>query len=472
MGRKAINTDSWVRQAKDRHGNKYDYSCVNYTKYACLVKIVCPTHGPFEQIEHNHRNGAGCPQCGADARREKRAYDFESFLRKAREVHGTHYEYPPCEVVNSRSKVRIVCPLHGEFEKVVYAHLAGQGCKVCSGERKGRRSQLGISEFLERAKSVHGDTYEYLSGLSRLHKNIKIQCRIHGVFNQTPHNHLKGAGCPRCANKVSKGEAEMFEFVKSLGFDVDSSNRKLLAPYEIDIYVPEKRVAIEYNGLYYHRHDLIGHKTRMKAIMCQEKGITLMQVFEDEWCEARSKVEGRIRALLGKADKVPARKCQVVKVDKSEAREFLETHHMQNAGTVLKFAYGLYYQDELVAVATFGRGRFGHDGWELLRFASKGTVVGGMSRLLKAFMKDYPAGDIISYADMRWGSGDSYGKVGFQLLGMTEPDYWWVDGATSKRVPRYKVQSQKTGVSEGELAKSKNWYKVQGVGHKKWLLKR
>lgn len=471
MSRRKLSTKDWIVDAVKKHGNVYDYSKVVYTKYGCRVKIICPTHGEFEQTEYNHRNGAGCPQCGMESRKKARSHTFGSFLEKARAVHGDAYDYETTEIANSRSVVTMTCPEHGVFKQMVYSHLNGKGCRQCGYQRNGRQSRIGISEFLKRAEEVHGDTYEYLSGLSGLHKNIKIKCSVHGVFKQTPHNHLKGAGCPKCVGRVSKGETELFEFVKSLDVGAEASNRTLIKPYEVDVYVPQKGVAFEYNGLYYHREELVGNKTLTKQQLCAEKGVTLVQIFEDEWRDSRDKVERRIAAILGKSRRIPARKCRPQKINKADARAFLEKHHMQGAGSVLKHAYGLYQESCLVAVMTFGEGRFGHDGWELLRYASDGTVVGGISKLLRTFRRDHPEGDILSYADMRWGSGDSYGKVGFELVGITEPDYWWVDTKTLNRIPRYRLQKRPKGVSERKYAESLGWYKVKGVGHKKWLLR-
>jgi len=469
MGRKSLTTQDWIARARKRHGKRYDYSKAVYKGYGTDIEVVCPEHGAFWQRENNHRNGAGCPKCGVASRRDARSHSYDSFLKAAREAHGDSYDYPEVEIHDSRTRVPIVCPEHGLFEQMVYVHLAGHGCKKCSYQKNGKRSQLGLSEFLRRAQEVHGDTYEYLSGLNSMHKPILIRCPLHGEFKQTPANHLKGAGCPKCVGRVSKAEQEIAEFVSSLGVSVEQNVYSVISPYEVDIYCPDQKVAIEYNGLWWHRDDLVGDKTRKKWELADAAGVTLVQVFEDEWRDQREQVKSRLQAMLGVSESVYARQCSVCRPSKVEARRFLASTHTQGAGAALNRVYGLKHRGCLVAVATFGVGRYNNAGWELLRYASVGRVVGGISKLIAAFRADNE-GPIVSYADLRWGNGESYRAAGFRLEKITEPDYWWVDPKTATRTPRYALQPHKTGMPEKEFAAVNKMYRVSGVGHKKWVL--
>jgi len=469
MGRKALTTQDWVEKARQQHGKRYDYSKVEYQGYGKKVEVVCREHGAFWQRENNHRNGAGCPKCGVVSRQKIRAHSYESFVTAAREVHGDSYDYPEMEIHNSRTRVQIICPEHGDFEQAAYVHLAGHGCTECSYQKNGKRSQLGVSEFLRRAQEVHGDTYEYLSGLNGMHKPVLIKCPLHGEFKQTPANHLNGAGCPKCVGRVSIGEQELADFVVSLGVVVEQSKYGVIPPYEVDIYCPDQKLAIEYNGLWWHRDDLVEDKTRKKWEFADQAGVKLIQVFEDEWRDQQEKVKNRLRAMLGASQRIYARQCTVCRPSKEEARLFLQSTHTQGAGAALNRVYGLEYQGRLVAIATFGLGRFNNNGWELLRYASDGRVLGGISKLVSAFRAD-SEGPIVSYADLRWGDGESYRSAGFKLEKITEPDYWWVDRKTATRTSRYALQQQKTGVPEKDYAAAHNMYRVSGVGHKKWVL--
>jgi len=469
MGKPALTTEVWIKRARAVHGDRYDYSKSDYTVYGAHITITCPEHGDFVQKENNHRNGCGCPECGVTARREKRSHSFKSFVEAASKVHNYTYEYPEQHIYNSRTKARILCPVHGEFSQLVYQHVAGKGCKACGYEKNGKRTQLGVSEFLTRAKEVHGDTYEYMSGLSGMHKNIRIKCAVHGEFKQTPSNHLKGAGCPKCVGRVSKGEQELADFIVSLGFDVTCNDTSIISPFEIDVYIPAKNIGIEYNGSWYHREELVGNKTREKWEQSSAKGVKLIQIFDDEWKNKREIVENRLKAILGVSERYFARKCTVVRPTTAQARQFLELNHTQGAGSTLVNSYGLSYNNELVALATFGKGRFSNNGWELLRYVSRGRVVGAISRLVKAFRNDFPDGDLISYSDLRWGDGESYRAAGFKLEGITDPDYWWVDASKLDRHSRYSLQPHKTGMPEKDYAAKNKLYKVLGVGHKKWV---
>jgi Zn finger protein HypA/HybF involved in hydrogenase expression len=469
VGRPTLTTTEWIKRANQFHKDIYEYTKATYVGYGKPITGPCREHGDFIQKENNHRNGAGCPKCGAVSRQNKRSHSYESFVEAANKAHNSAYTYPKQEVYNSRTKIKIECAEHGEFIQLAYTHLAGSGCPKCGYARSGKKSRLSISEFMRRAAEVHGNTYEYVSGLSGMHRNMTINCKLHGVFRQTPANHLHGAGCPKCVGKISRGEAEIFEFITSLGVAAHGNDRTVIGPKELDIYIPESKVAIEYNGLWFHREELIGNKTREKWEACTKQGVKLIQIFEDEWASSRKAVEDRLRAILGKTPTVHARKTTVVRPTPTQTKAFLQSKHTQGAGGVLSRAYGLELNGELVAVATFGKGRFKNAGWELLRYASEGRVVGGISKLVAAFRKDHPAGQIISYADLRWGDGEAYRAAGFSLVCITEPDYWWADIGQNVRHPRYSLQRHKTGQTEKEYAKQRGWVKVLGVGHKKWV---
>jgi hypothetical protein len=469
MGRPSLTTEDWKAAAIKAHGDKYDYSQAQYRGYGCQIAIVCPNHGVFHQRENNHRNGNGCPKCGVQSRREIRSHGFDSFVAAANALHNYRYDYPDQTILNSRTKARILCPVHGAFEQMVYKHLAGNGCAKCGYEANGAKSQIGVSEFLRRAKEVHGDTYEYVSNYYGMHKNVRIRCPLHGEFSQTPSNHIGGAGCPSCVGRISKGETELGDFVESLGFTVSRNDTSVMGKYEIDIYVPDKRIGIEYNGLWFHREQLVGNKTRTKWEQCDLRGVTLVQVFEDEWKFKRPMVEARLRAILGVSDVTYARKCKITQPDTKSVRVFLEATHTQGVGAGYSCAYGLEIGGQLVAVATFGKGRFTHTGWELLRYASVGRVLGGISKLVHAFRKDYPDGDLVSYADLRWGNGEAYRAAGFRLVGVTESDYWWAHPTKLVRHSRYSLQKSKTGLPEKVYAERNGLVKVLGVGHKKWV---
>lgn len=132
-GNKKLTNESFTQKARETHGeNTYNYSKIKYTSSRSKVSIVCPEHGDFEQRPDQHLAGNGCPSCGDKIRADARRYDDESFIQKAREVHGDQYDYSKVDYIHSKNKVTIYCPEHGVFEQTPDGHLHGNGCPSCA----------------------------------------------------------------------------------------------------------------------------------------------------------------------------------------------------------------------------------------------------------------------------------------------------------------------------------------------------
>ena len=140
-GRKQLTTEEFIRRAKEVHGDKYDYSKVEYVNKSTKVKIICPIHGEFEQIPDNHLHGHGCHKCV-----NCKQLTTEEFIHRAKEVHGDKYDYSKVEYINSHTKVKIICPIHGEFEQEPNSHLEGKGCPNCYHKTKKYKFNL-LEEF-------------------------------------------------------------------------------------------------------------------------------------------------------------------------------------------------------------------------------------------------------------------------------------------------------------------------------------
>ena len=194
----------FITKARKIHGDKYDYSNVDYVNNYTKVCIICPKHGEFLQTPSNHLNGQGCPKCKGDKTRERLTLSKEEFIQKANEVHGNKYDYSKVEYVNNRTKVCIICPEHGEVWQTPHNHLSGQGCPKCGVEKQTSTKE----EFIKKAKEIHGDKYDYSKvDYSNAHTKVCIICPNYGEFLQTPNNHLRGHGCPKCKrNKLSCAE--------------------------------------------------------------------------------------------------------------------------------------------------------------------------------------------------------------------------------------------------------------------------
>ena len=204
-----LSLDSFINKAKKIHGNKYDYSKVEYINSQTKVCIICPEHGEFWQIPNDHLKGFGCSSCSGLKRHTK-----ESFIEKAKEVHGDKYEYSKVEYINSKTKVCIICPKHGEFWQTPREHLQGFNCQKCGSINRSKLLSLTNDKFIKKAKEVHGDRYDY-SNINYVNYETKILiiCPEHGNFWQMPREHLSGCGCPKCSVKNNINENKLFLYL-------------------------------------------------------------------------------------------------------------------------------------------------------------------------------------------------------------------------------------------------------------------
>ena len=266
---------------------------------------------------------------------------------------------------------------------------------------------------------------------------------------------LYGAG-------FSERERDMQAFIESLAPEAVRNDRSQICPFELDSFVPSKKVAFEFDGAFWHA----GKDHLAKTKLCEEKGIRLVHVFEWEWMENRDKIESLIRSALGESERIYARKCSVVDLTARQARAFCETNHIQGyVGSSIR--KGLSLDGELVACMTFGKPRFGSfDGVEMLRYCSKSgvNVVGGESRLLRHAMSDYRLKDIISYCNRSKFTGAGYEAIGFKHTRDTPPSYCWVK--SSERLSRYQTQMK----NEVEVMEGRGFSRFYDCGNKVYEL--
>ena len=196
---KKYTTEEFIKKAREIHGDKYDYSKVEYVSYHTKVCIICPKHGEFWQTPANHLRNRNCPKCGNNSKIKKRSLTKEEFIKKAREVHGDKYDYSKVKYINNYTKVCIICPEHGEFWQNANSHLRGCGCPKCCNNGV----KLTTEEFVKKARKIHGDKYDYSKvEYKNSHTKVCIICPEHGEFWQTPTSHLHGeSGCPMCMGK-------------------------------------------------------------------------------------------------------------------------------------------------------------------------------------------------------------------------------------------------------------------------------
>ena len=320
--------DKFVTKSRLIHGDKYDYSKVDYVNIKTKVIIICPEHGEFNQLPSNHTSGKGCRQCGVNTRKtgliefinkansvHNGKYDYsqskyintltklvvrcpehgyfnispnahlskkrgcsrcngiykltnDEFINKAYEVHGDKFTYNS-NYIDSQTKISIICPEHGEFKQKPTNHLKGQDCRKCFNEKRVK----SLQQFIDEANSIHGFKYDYKNvGYKTTRTKIGIICPEHGEFKQKPTNHLKGNGCPKCSE--SKGERFIRNYLDSNKITFtpqykfkDCRNKY---PLSFDFYLPEYKLCIEYNGIQHYHFNNFLHKTKSGFIQQQK----------------------------------------------------------------------------------------------------------------------------------------------------------------------------------------------------------
>jgi hypothetical protein len=263
--------------------------------------------------------------------------------------------------------------------------------------------------------------------------------------------------------------------------DIKTNDRTLLGNKELDILIPIRNVAIEFDGLFWHNDTLLDKNYHLqKTELAKQNNIKLIHVFEDEWTHKQDIVKSRIRYILGLANvKVYARKCEIRLVSTEEERMFLNSNHIQGyAPSSVKL--GLFHKDELISLMTFSKpnlakGQRKEDNtWELLRFCSKlnTNVVGGAGKLFKHFVKHYTPTKILSFSDKRWGSGSVYPTLGFDYKGDTKPNYWYVDAGKVIRIHRFSLRKNNkddANLTEYENRKKQGFLRIWDCGSSKWV---
>ena len=474
------SNEEYIEKVKRVHGDKYDYSLVEHHHWDSKIKIICAEHGVFEQRSGSHLCGNGCPKCGRLAAAEQRRFTMDKFIEKSKQIHGDKYDYSLVDYIDRHEKVKIICAQHGVFEQTPIAHFNSSGCSKCASEKVSDTQRFSKETFIEKAMNKHGNKYDYSeTDYKKSRSKLKINCPKHGVFEQVANSHLLGRGCPTCAGLRSKQEMEICDFLtlNNVGYIV--SDRTQIRPMELDIYIQELNMGIEYHGLYYHSDKFVGKNYHFEKLkLCENKNIRLVQIFEDEWRDKIEICKSRLLNLIGKTpNKIFARKCKIKDVSPKDARLFLEQNHIQG-NVSAKVKLGLYLNDELVSLMTFGnlRKNLGQeskeDAYELLRFCNKlnTNVIGGASKLLKHFEKVYRPKEIISYADRRWSDGNLYKQLGFTFEHISRPNYFYSNNGRT-RENRFKYRKSElvkqgfdSNKSEKQIMEEQGFFRIYDCG--------
>lgn len=413
---RGLNTEEIIEMFKKKHGDKYDYSKVEYVRMHDKVCIICPIHGEFWQTPSKHLLGQGCPKCGKIKMAESNTMSTEDFINQAIKIHGDKYDYSNTQYNGTYEQVDIICPKHGPFKQVANYHLNGHGCPRCGAV---------ISHFEDEVSSFIVDELkiEIIRNDRKILEGNEIDILI-------PHYKI-GIECDGL-----KWHSEEY---KPNNYHLDKTEK-----------CKEKGIRLIH---------IFEDEWEFKKNIVKDKIKTLIGC-NTERIYARDK------------------NCSVKIPSLEEKRDFLNQNHIQgDVNDTIR--YGLYYKDELIALMTFGKPRINlgrkatrDDEYELLRYCSKigFNAVGGAGKLFKRFISEHSPKVIISYCDMRYSIGGLYEKIGFKLSHISQPNYYYIIGNNRKN--RFKFRKSeliKEGFdpnkTEHEIMLERGIYRIYDCGN-------
>jgi len=547
---------AFVAKARDAHGDKYDYSSSVYIGAKKKISILCPEHGEFSQEAWGHTKGKGCPLCGSVKAGLSNQLSQADFMSKAITAHGDKYDLRNVVFSGGKNKIEVLCREHGAFHPSAGNFLYRKsGCPSCAAEALGFRSRLSPDEYIARARSVHGDRFTYGNVVYKANAAyLEIECSKHGVFTQLAQDHLNGVGCAKCSKptfstasfvdnamlvhgdrygyalsdytgsttKVSITCKIHGEFVQTPNMHVNESQgcpqcarvgpsagqlevASLLAQhtsvivghklgrFELDVFLPEHMLAIEYHGLVWHSTKYQKDITRdfKKHKLASEHGIRVIHLYADEWRFKKDLFSSLLLSAIGHQYKrVFARSLSVIRVGGEASQKFYSEYHTQGPLNTSTTTYALHDGVAPVAMMSFSRvtsqrGQVARpDKYELRRYATSRTVVGGASRLMASFLRDHPdCKTLLSYSENRLFSGAMYDRLGFKVSHISKPSYWYIttslrdgrmDKARFKRSALEKINGFRfdPAMSERANCEANGYYQVHDCGKTCWVFTR
>lgn len=274
-------SEDFIARSVSKYGKgRFDYSNTVYTTNRTEVEISCPKHGAYKILPYNHLNGnGGCRACSRVIQ-----LTTEEYIQKANLAHENLYNYSKTNYVSMRYKITVICPKHGEFQVCPNEHIRRKaGCRKCHDIGRFGTTQ----EFIQRSLEKHGHLYDYSKVEYASSKDkVEIVCNKHGVFKQAPAMHLRGAGCPRCSNRVSKAETR---WLNSLNVAPEYRQKFLQMSsgklYLVDAYVPETKTVYEFNGDFWH-----GNPAKYKPEDLNEKSKITFGVLYEQTCSKKKEL--------------------------------------------------------------------------------------------------------------------------------------------------------------------------------------
>jgi hypothetical protein len=333
---------------------------------------------------------------------------------------------------------------------------------------------------------VSNGQYEFKCDLNKGH-NFLIDYKL--LWNRINNNSVLCTKCNVISKNISGLELQINNFItQNYNKTIITNTKKIINPLELDIYIPELKLAFEFNGLYWHNELNKEKKYHLnKTDECEKNDIQLINIYEDDWLYKQDIVKSMILNKLNKtSNRIYARKTKIEETnDITLIKNFLEKNHIQGY-VQSSVKLGLFYDDELVSLMTFGKRRVAmgkkktnSDEYELLRFCNKlnTNVIGGASKLFKFFINNYKPKEITTYADRSYSNGNLYKQLGFDYIGKTDPNYYYIiDGIRHHRFNFRKDKLIKEGYdknkTEHQIMIERNTFRIYNSGNLKFFYKR
>ena len=360
-------------------------------------------------------------------------------------------------------------------------------CGVKCSNTKFIVDDVHVDKQIEKLHELTNNSYEYISGYSGSHSKITVKNKNCGcIFDAIFLNLMyKPNYCinHRSYSSTSKGHEEVIEYMQSLisKDDLVINDRKILCGKELDVYVAKYKFAIEYNGVYYHSYNFgteIDYHYN-KSENCDDLGISLFHIYEDQWKNKNIIVKSMISNKLMCNKKVYARKTYIRTLSPSEAKEFFDSTHLAGHTTASLY-YGLIYEDNIVSAMSFSKPRFDKKyQWEIIRFSNAlfTSVVGSASKLFNHFIKEHAPQNIMTYSSNDIGNGELYTSLGFSFVSRLGQGYFYIDDQRIRH-SRHKFQKHKIvnliaydeNKTEKQIMMDSGYLLVHDAGNKKWEL--
>lgn len=460
-------SENYVNSIKIKETKKRKYNNENYNNRNQAMETNIIRYGDANYTNRNQAKETSLIKHGSE------------YYNNPDKRHRTNYNRYGVKIFNNREKAKDTCmSLYG-----VPSHTQSKTYKLNIFNKT-------IENWINRLK-ITGNDLKYdgddfiIFNLCDKHKSFKINKYV--LRNRL--NYSISDICTICnpiSDNASIKEREINDFIND---ELRFQTQKIkINNKEIDVYINDFNLGIEFNGLYWHSDMFLENNYHLNNTeICEENGIQLLHIFENEWIFKKEIIKSIIRNKLKLTKfKIFARKCVVRELNSSESREFLNKNHIQGSvNSSIKL--GLFYNGELVSIMTFGKNRIvtganpnNSNEYELLRYCSKlnTSVVGGASKLLKTFINKYKPLKITTYSDRRFSTGDLYIKLGFKFIKKTIPNYWYFKTGELVLHHRFKYRKnilvdkykQSKNKTENQIMKDLGYYRIYDSGHKKFEL--